>query len=80
MHAPRYVVMAMLDEPKGIGETFGYATGGWTAAPVISRVIARAAPLLGVRPVDELAPVIQQALALKPAATLEFRRQGVASN
>ena len=27
--------------------------GGWTAAPVTSRVIARAAPLLGVMPVDE---------------------------
>src|SRR5690606_40075521 len=26
---PRYVVFAMLDEPQGRKETFGYATGGW---------------------------------------------------
>ncbi len=45
---PRYVVLAMLDEPKGTKETFGYATAGWTAAPVVGRVIERAAPLLGI--------------------------------
>ena len=45
---PRYVVLVMLDEPKGIKETFGYATAGWTAAPVVGQVIEQAAPLLGV--------------------------------
>ena len=45
---PRYVVFAMLDEPRGIEETFGFATAGWTAAPVVGRVIERAAPLLGI--------------------------------
>ena len=48
--APRYLVFAMLDEPKGTKETFGYATGGWTAAPAVGRVVARIAPLLGVEP------------------------------
>ena len=48
--APRYLVLAMLDEPKGTKETFGYATGGWTAAPAVGRVVARIAPLLGVEP------------------------------
>lgn len=61
---PRYVVMALLDEPKGIKESFGFATAGWTAAPVVKRVIERAAPLLGVAPVDETAPEIQRRLAL----------------
>tara|TARA_A100001037_G_scaffold280264_2_gene282872 strand:- start:15071 stop:16816 length:1746 start_codon:yes stop_codon:yes gene_type:complete len=46
--APRYVVLVMLDEPKGTKETFGYATAGWTAAPVVGQVIKHAAPLLGV--------------------------------
>ena len=32
MQDPRYVVYVMLDEPKGTKETFGFATGGWTAA------------------------------------------------
>lgn len=47
---PRYVVLAMIDEPKGTKETFGYATGGWVAAPVVSKVVGRIGPLLGVAP------------------------------
>ena len=66
--APRYVVMAMLDEPKGIKESFGYATGGWTAAPVVKRVIERSAPLLGVKPVDETTAAVQSQLALRGVA------------
>lgn len=80
IHAPRYVVLAMLDEPKGIKESYGYATGGWTAAPVVSRVIARAAPLLGIAPYEESAPEIVNALALPGEAALEPRRRRVASN
>lgn len=49
--SPRYVVVVMLDEPKGNAKTYGFATAGWTAAPVAGRVIARIAPLLGVPPV-----------------------------
>src|SRR3546814_7930590 len=33
MTSPEYVVFVMLDEPKGTKATYGYATGGWTAAP-----------------------------------------------
>ena len=53
MNDPRYVVLAMVDEPKGIKRTFGFATAGWVAAPVISRTVARMAPLLGIKPVSE---------------------------
>jgi cell division protein FtsI (penicillin-binding protein 3) len=53
MNAPRYVVFAMLDEPKGTKDTHGYATGGWVAAPVVRRVIERIGPLLGVAPVSD---------------------------
>ncbi|UTW56864.1 penicillin-binding protein 2 [Kordiimonas sp. SCSIO 12610] len=53
MDNPQYVVFALLDEPKGTRETHGFASGGWTAAPVVRNVIMRAAPLLGVSPVEE---------------------------
>ncbi|MGH6948461.1 MAG: peptidoglycan D,D-transpeptidase FtsI family protein, partial [Kiloniellales bacterium] len=51
MDAPRYLIFAMLDEPHGNAKTYGYATGGWVAAPLVGRVIARLAPLVGVAPV-----------------------------
>lgn len=47
---PRYVVFAMVDEPKGNKNTFGYATGGWVAAPVVGNVVAAIGPLLGITP------------------------------
>lgn len=60
---PKYVVVAMLDEPHGIPESYGYATAGWTAAPVISRVISRMAPLLGILPADQFAPGTERIIA-----------------
>jgi cell division protein FtsI (penicillin-binding protein 3) len=52
MDRPRFVVIAMLDEPKGTADTFGFATAAWTAGPVIKNVVARIGPLLGVIPDD----------------------------
>lgn len=52
-HAPRYVVLAMVDEPKGTKATYGFATGGWVSAPIIGRFVERAAPALGVAPAPE---------------------------
>ena len=45
---PSYLVLILLDEPKGTAETEGYATAGWTAAPTAGKVIARIAPMLNV--------------------------------
>ena len=53
MDDPQYAVFALLDEPKGTKETFGYASGGWVAAPVVKNVILRTAPILGVLPQTE---------------------------
>jgi cell division protein FtsI (penicillin-binding protein 3) len=50
MDRPRYAIIAMLDEPKGTADTFGFATAAWTAGPVIKNVVARVGPLLGVIP------------------------------
>lgn len=65
MDAPRYVVIAMLDAPKGNAESYGLTTAAWTAAPVVSKVIARTGPMLGVFPdpskdmqIDELRTLI----------------------
>jgi cell division protein FtsI (penicillin-binding protein 3) len=61
---PRYLVLAIIDEPHGNAKSHGFATGGWTAAPVVGRSVARMAPLLGVDPVDESAPEIRRALVI----------------
>ncbi len=66
MHRPEYVVLAMLDEPQGNERTYGYATGGWVAAPVVRRVVERIGPMLGVTPVDADAPEISEAMRLGP--------------
>jgi len=50
MDNPRYVVLAMMDEPKGNAQTFGLRTAAWTAAPVVKRVVERTAPMLGIMP------------------------------
>ncbi len=47
---PRYVILVSIDEPQGIEESFGYATGGWTAAPTVGRIISRIGPLAGLAP------------------------------
>ncbi|WP_194955035.1 peptidoglycan D,D-transpeptidase FtsI family protein [Sphingopyxis solisilvae] len=65
MDNPRYVVLVMIDEPKGNAYSSGQRTAGWTAAPVVSKVVMRAGPMLGVFPdesrdvdVSELTPLL----------------------
>ena len=60
MDDPRYVVFALLDEPHGTKETFGFRSGGWVAAPVVKNVVLRTAPLLGVAPKREDDGLYQQ--------------------
>ena len=63
MHEPRYVVLVMLDEAKGIKETFGYATGGWVAAPAVGAIVQRIAPVLGLRPIKD-SEAVRDALSI----------------
>ncbi|HEX2114558.1 MAG TPA: penicillin-binding protein 2, partial [Alphaproteobacteria bacterium] len=62
MNAPRFVVYAMLDEPKGNKATLGYATAGWVVAPAMGRIVTRIASLYGIAPVDDNAPELQEQL------------------
>ncbi|GAA4051985.1 peptidoglycan D,D-transpeptidase FtsI family protein [Parerythrobacter jejuensis] len=50
MDRPRYVVIAMLDEPKGTTASSFQRTAAWNAAPIVGRLIPRIGPVLGVRP------------------------------
>lgn len=50
MDNPEYIVYVMVDEPKGNKNTYGYATGGWVAAPTVGRLISQIAPMLGIVP------------------------------
>ena len=67
MDRPRYVVIAMLDEPQGTHATSYQRTAAWNAAPIVGRVVPRIGPLVGVMPDDtrdiditELAPLIPE--------------------
>ncbi len=60
---PRYLVLIMLDEPKPIPETHGFATSGWNAVPVAAKLIARIAPLLGLEPRFDMPPADKLLLA-----------------
>lgn len=48
MNDPRYIIMVMVDEPKGQKESFGYATAGWVAAPAAKRIATSMASVLGL--------------------------------
>lgn len=64
MDDPRYVVIVMMDAPKGTADTFGFTTAAWTAAPVVSKVITRSGPLLGVIPSDRRDVDVSRFMAL----------------
>lgn len=50
---PRFLLYIVIDEPNGIKETYGFAGGGWTAAPTAGRIFERIATLYGMSKLDE---------------------------
>ncbi|WP_407876320.1 peptidoglycan D,D-transpeptidase FtsI family protein [Qipengyuania nanhaisediminis] len=50
MERPRYVVVTVLDEPKGTAASSGQRTAAYTAAPIVGALIPRIGPMLDVRP------------------------------
>lgn len=62
---PKYIVFVAIDEPKGNKSSYGYATGGWVAAPVVGNVIRDMAPLVDVKPQpDHSLPRIRQTMRI----------------
>ena len=53
IHDPEYVILVSIDEPKPQEWTYGYATGGWVAAPVFKTIVEKIAPHLGVQRIAE---------------------------
>ncbi|NNC59496.1 MAG: penicillin-binding protein 2 [Erythrobacter sp.] len=65
MDRPRYVVITMLDEPKGTTASSFQRTAAWNAAPIVGNLVPRIGPMLGVRPdmsrdvdISDLRPLI----------------------
>ena len=50
MDRPRYVIVAMIDEPRGTMASSFQRTAAFNAAPVVGRLVPRIGPMLGVRP------------------------------
>lgn len=46
---PRYIVVALLEDPKGSKKTFGLTAAGWNVAPIGGRILGRVAPILGLK-------------------------------
>ena len=68
MDRPRYVIVTMLDEPRGTVASSFQRTAAWNAAPIVGRLVPRIGPLLGVRPdetrdvdITDLVPLVPEA-------------------
>ena len=44
--APQYVLLVILDEPKGVKESFGLRTAAWNAVPTAGKILDGILPLL----------------------------------
>ena len=65
MDKPRFVVIAMLDQPQATQATSGQRTAAFNSAPVVGHLVPRIGPLLGVVPdgkrdvdVTDLTPLV----------------------
>ncbi len=52
MDAPRYVVVVVVDEPKGTLASSFQRTAAFTSAPIVGKLVPRIGPMLGVQPDD----------------------------
>lgn len=68
MDKPRFVVITMLDEPRGTVASSFQRTAAWNAAPIVGRLVPRIGPMLDVLPdetrdidITDLKPMISGA-------------------
>lgn len=69
MDRPRYVVVTMLDEPKGTAASSFQRTAAWNAAPIVGKLVPRIGPMLGVMPDDTRDVDISDLRPLLPGVT-----------
>jgi hypothetical protein len=72
MDAPRYVVVTMIDNPRGSKATYGFRTAGMVIAPVVG--LTTAIDVLPVKPVSAVSsacPTLRP-VRLAGAGTAEF--------
>ncbi|HSF13740.1 MAG TPA: penicillin-binding protein 2, partial [Erythrobacter sp.] len=50
MDAPRYVIVVVVDEPKGTVASSFQRTAAFTSAPIVGKLVPRIGPMLGVQP------------------------------
>jgi len=51
---PKYLVFAMVMDPKKIKETYYNNTGGWVAAPLVKNIILELINILGIPPLSNI--------------------------
>jgi len=74
---PKYIVLLMVDEPKGNKKSYGFATAGWVAAPYVGNVIKEMAPIVGVMPKrDDKLQTIKANMGLIPPEQASNHSQG----
>jgi len=66
INAPKYLVFASLDNPKGNAKTKGIATAGWVVEPLVNNVVTQIAPMLGMPPLAKESNEATERQVLKP--------------
>jgi cell division protein FtsI (penicillin-binding protein 3) len=51
---PKYLVLALMDEPQAVPGTYGYHTAAWNSGEVTGKILERVLPLLGIAPQIQL--------------------------
>ncbi len=80
--APRYAVFVLLDEPKGIKETYNFATAGWNAVPTTGDIVGKIGPMLGVFPLghdDNFQPLVSLMASYTNGGKDEYAGAGAAA-
>jgi cell division protein FtsI (penicillin-binding protein 3) len=75
IEAPRYVVVALIDEPRANASTGNTRYGGAVSAPIVGKIVDRIGPLLSVTPSEVAAkdPFVERLVVTKGPGRWEER-------